>query len=107
MASRPDKAKIIDEVWDEDRLRTFLDRAPADPQVDADFHALWQAYQGMRIGDFRRFLRLFVAAGRSLDGRNERGETLATFISTHRHAAPFIEALCQAGAAQPATDQEL
>lgn len=96
--TRPDKTKVIDEIWDEDRVASFLHAQPAAPGPDADFFVLWKAYQGMRIGDFRRFLALFTAAGRDLDAVNERGETLATFIAPHRHAAEFIDALVASGA---------
>ena len=101
MASRPDKQQIIDEVWDDARVESFLHRKCHEDDLDADFFVLWQAYQAMREGDFRRFLRLFVAAGRNLDAVNEHGQTLATMISTHRHGAPFIDALIAAGAATP------
>ena len=104
MATRPDKKQIIDEVWDDARVESFLHRDSAGTGLDPDFFVLWQAYQGMREGDFRRFLRLFVQAGRNLDATNERSETLATMISSHRHAGPFIDALVAAGATPPVTD---
>jgi len=101
MATRPDKKQIIDEVWDDARVESFLHRDSAGTGLDPDFFVLWQAYQGMREGDFRRFLRLFVRAERNLDARNDRGETLAMMIATHRHAGPFIDALVAAGADAP------
>lgn len=101
MATRPDKQQIIDEVWDDARVESFLHRTCHEDDLDPDFFVLWQAYQAMRENDFRRFLRLFVAAGRNLDAVNERGETLATMISTHRHATDFIDALLAAGASAP------
>ena len=90
MTQRPDKTKVIDEVWDEERLRGFLDRRAPDDGTDADFFVLQAAYQGMRPGDFRRFLPLFTAAGRDLDGRDRKGRTLATIVAGHRHGAPFL-----------------
>lgn len=98
MSTRPDKAKVIDEIWDEDRVAGFLEARPPENGPDPDFFVLWKAYQGMRIGDFRRFLAMFTAAGRNIDAVNERGETLSTFIAPHRHAAEFIEALVAHGA---------
>lgn len=105
MATRPDKQQIIDEVWDDARVESFLHRTCHDPDLDPDFFVLWQAYQAMREGDFRRFLRMYVAAGRNLDAVNERGETVAAMISTHRHARPFIDALVAAGASAPGSDE--
>jgi hypothetical protein len=101
MTQRPDKAQVIDEVWDEDRLRSFLDRLPPGDGTDADFFVLQAAYQGMRPSDFRRFLPLFTAAGRDLDARDRKGRTLAELVARHRHGRPFLEALLAAGARAP------
>lgn len=103
MSTRPDKAKVIDEIWDEARVASFLDATPPADGPDPDFFALWKAYQGMRVGDFRRFLVMFSAAGRNLDALDERGRTLTTFIAPHRHAAEFIAALVAHGAQPAAT----
>lgn len=95
---RPDKQKVIDEVWDEARIRSFLGkRAPVQSGVplpgDPDFFVLRHAYQAMRADDFALFLRFFVEQGRDVRARNADGQTLAQFIAPHRHAAPFIELL--------------
>lgn len=103
MASRPDKQKVIDEVWDDARVRSFLDRDPADPETSRDFFRLWQAYQAMRPGDFRRFLQVFREDGGDVDAPDRRGRTLATFIAPHRHADDFIDALVAHGASAPDT----
>ncbi len=97
MAERPDKPKIVDEVWDDDRVKSFL-HADADVPC-VDFYVLLKAYQGMRAHDFERFTEFFVEAGRDLDARNEQGQTLVTVITRHRHARPFIDPLLAAGAA--------
>ncbi|HSG91322.1 MAG TPA: PA4642 family protein [Pseudomonadales bacterium] len=106
MATRPDKQKVIDEIWDDDRVRSFLAPPPADPDVDRDWFVLSRAYQSMRVGDFRRLLTMFLAQGGNLDARDARGATLAEGIATHRHAGPFIEALIAAGATPPARRAE-
>jgi hypothetical protein len=99
MADRPDKPKVVDEVWDDDRIASFLHADPTDPCVD--FYVLLKAYQGMRAHDFERFISFYVEAGRDLDARDERGQTLVEVITPHRHAGPFIERLLAAGAAPP------
>jgi hypothetical protein len=48
---RKDKQKIVDEVWTEERIRSFLDLQPP-AGMDADFHRLQRAYQSMRAEDF-------------------------------------------------------
>ncbi len=95
---RPDKQKVVDEVWDLDRIRAFLDNPPLAPGADPDFSALVHAYRGMRPDDFRTFLSLFQRAGRNLDAHDDAGRTLLEVIAGHRLAAPFKEALLAAGA---------
>ena len=96
---RPDKKKVVDEVWDDARIESFLDKQPMGSE-DADFSILLHAYRSMRAEDFGRFLPLYLRSGRSLDARSRSGDTLASTIEPHRHAAPFLEALRDAGASQ-------
>lgn len=105
MASRRDKAKVIDEVWDDDRIRSFLARESGGDGVHTDHLRLLGAYQGMREGDFRRFLAMFLAAGGDLDAPDARGRSLADVIVRHRHAGPFLAALEAHGARPPATER--
>jgi len=86
---RPDKKKVVDEVWDDARIRSFLDKAPLGPGVDPDFSALLYAYRSMRPEDFRVFIDYFQQAGRNLEAKGDAGETLSELIAAHRHAGPF------------------
>lgn len=95
---RPDKQKVVDEVWNEARIRGFLDKAPLGAGVDPDFSALLFAYRSMRPDDFRIFIDFFTQAGRNLDARGEAGETLAELIAEHRQAGPFRRILEDAAA---------
>ncbi len=95
---RPDKQKVVDEVWDDARIRGFLDKAPLGEGVDPDFSALLYAYRSMRPADFRVFIDWFVAAGRNLDARDETGATLAELIAAHRRSRPFRRILREAAA---------
>jgi len=90
---RPDKQEIVDEVWDDARIRGFLDKAPLGRGEDADYSALVYAYRSMRPDDFALFIELFSAAGRNLNARGRLGATLLETIATHRHGAPFREVL--------------
>ena len=92
MALKKDKQQVIGEVFDEARLRTFLDIQPP-AGVDPDYHVLEKAYRGMGAENFATFVDLFVAAGRDLEARNPAGQTLAQVIAGHRHAEPYREAL--------------
>jgi hypothetical protein len=95
---RPDKKKVVDEVWDEDRIRGFLDKAPMGAEPNADYSALLNAYRAMRPDDFARFLTMFTAAGRDLNARSRHGQTLLETIAQHETAAPFRALLKEAGA---------
>ena len=95
---RKDKQKVLDEVWDDDRVRSFLGKTvptqsgtsfPGDP----DFYVLRNAYQSMRPEDFGRFLAFYRAEGRDVCARDGHGRTLAEAIAGHAKAAPFVELL--------------
>lgn len=90
------KAKIVDEVWDDDRVKSFLGYNSYDTVTNYDFQLLSRAYKYMRIDDFGRFLVYFVAAGYNLDACNQEGKTLAQIIKTHRFGAEFITQLALA-----------
>ena len=96
---KKDKQRVLDEVWTEDRIRSFLNLLPA-LGVDADFHRLRRAYQSMRAEDFMLFLDMFKEAGMNFDAPGPDGRTLYEELATHRRAAPYIEALQNAGARQ-------
>ena len=93
-----DKPKVVDEVWDEARIRSFLHRdAPAD-HTASDYYVLLRAYQGMRPGDFAQFIAYFVAEGHDVNAPDARGQSIAAFIARHRHGAEFLTVLEAAGA---------
>ena len=107
MATRRDKEKVIDEVWDEDRIRSFLALAPApDARVHRDHFRLLNAYQSMRVGDFRRFLVALRGEDGDLDAPDAQGRSVADVVARHRHGAAFVEALIAEGARSPITAQE-
>jgi hypothetical protein len=95
---RPDKKSITDEIWDDERVRSFLAPQPRQGGDAADFTLLLNAYRGMRPDDFSRFIGFFCQDGHDLDARNEAGQTLIDFILPHRHAKPFIDVMVVAGA---------
>ncbi|MGI9323391.1 MAG: PA4642 family protein [Pseudomonadales bacterium] len=86
----PTQPKVTDEVWDDDRVKSFLDLQPYGD--DADFHVLTRAYRGMRLEDFERFLHFFTAAGRNLDAKDGKGRTIWQIMARHCQGAGFIQA---------------
>ncbi len=98
MTLKKDKAKVLDEVWTEERIRGFLEIEPP-AGIDPDFHTLLRAYQQMRADDFAAFIDMFVAAGRDINARNNHGESLLDIVSSHRLGEEFAVTLKTAGAA--------
>jgi len=92
----PSQPQVTDEVWDDDRVRSFLNLQSYGDQ-SPDFHILLKAYRGMRPADFKRFLVFFVEAGRDLDATDKSGRTLWNLAEKHRQGADFIEIRRQAG----------
>jgi|TARA_B100000315_G_C14132344_1_gene387474 hypothetical protein len=88
----PSQPQVVDEVWDDRRIQSFLERQPFGDQ-SADFYVLLKAYQGMRVNDFQRFIDFFVEAGRDVNARDGKGRTLLEIISKHRNAGGFVEVL--------------
>jgi len=98
---RPDKKKVTDEVWNDDRVREFLAREPYSGSDHPDFVLLLNAYRGMRPEDFVRFIGFFLADGHDLDARNDAGETFSEHVARHRHARAFIDIIASARARMP------
>ena len=98
---RPDKKIITDEVWDDERVRSFLMARTRQGNDDADFVLLLNAYRGMRIDDFARFVRFFSEDRHNLDAKNEAGHSFIEFIGKHRHGRPFVDIMIAAGAHKP------
>ena len=85
----PSQPSVTDEVWDDNRVKSFLDMEPVGTE-SADFHVLLKAYRGMRPDDFERFLTFFLAAERDINARDRQGRTLWQIIEAHRQGADFI-----------------
>jgi len=89
---KKDKEKVLDEVWTEDRVRSFLDlSAPAD--VDADYHVLYNAYKNMRIENFEQFLGFYQESGRNFNVSDKDGKTLIALIKEHKKSTDYATAL--------------
>lgn len=97
MSLKKDKAKVLGEHFDDDRIKTFLHVEPYG-QLSKDYVALEKAYRGMIAENFATFVTFFVESGMDLNTTNERGETFLQVISQHRLAGEYIDALKAAGA---------
>lgn len=97
MTLKKDKQKVLGEVFDDARLKTFLDHQPYGSQ-NPDFHVLEKAYRGMHAENFATFIQFFLDAGRDLNATNESGQTLLDIVRSHRLGEEYAEILVQAGA---------
>ena len=97
MVLKKDKQKVLGEVFDDERIKTFLD-FEAPQGVNPDFHLLEKAYRGMKIENFDTFLDFFTDAGHDINSPNPNGNTLLAIISEHRHGDEYVNALKKHGA---------
>ena len=89
---RPDKAKVVDEIWDDERINSFLTKGPMGAEEE-QYSTLLHAYRSMRVDDFARFIAAFKEAGGDPAAKAADGRSLAEVIATHKQSAPFIALL--------------
>jgi hypothetical protein len=89
---RKDKKQIIGEEISDDMIKVYLGAEPADATPPA-LHKLIKAYRGLRVGDFERFVGLFLEAGYSLEARDAGGKDFVELIQDQRQAEPYIEVI--------------
>jgi len=94
---KKDKEKVIDEVWTEDHVRSFL-QVRAHDGSDTDFHMLLKAYQSMRASDFELFVNVFLEDGRNINATGREGRSVLQIVNEHRHGAEYASILLGAGA---------
>ena len=95
---KKDKEKVLDEVWTEDRVRSFLDVKSYDGSNE-DFHMLHKAYQSMRASDFELFVQFFLQQQRDINASGTDGRDVLAIVNEHRHGTEYAEVLRGAGAA--------
>ena len=89
---KKDKQKVLDEVWTEDHVRSFLSVRSHDG-TDEDFHMLLKAYQSMRASDFELFVGFFLGEGRQLNATGPDGRTVLEIVREHRLGADYATIL--------------
>lgn len=97
MALKKDKQKVLGEVFDDNRVKGFLNVEQRNG-IDVDYDTLEKAYRGMTAENFVSFVKFFVNDGRNIDAQNAEGLTLLQVISKHRPAGEYIHALKSCGA---------
>jgi hypothetical protein len=97
MALKKDKVKVLDEVWNEQRVKDFL-LVEAAEDTDADYHVLLKAYQSMRLENFEEFIGFFVAEKRNLNATDSEGNTVLSIVQQHRRSGEYAKILEDNGA---------
>ncbi|GEM_PF-32420 len=105
MTIKKDKQKVLGEVFDDERIKTFL-KFEAPEGVSTDFHLLEKAYRGMKIENFDTFLTFFLEEGHDINAENQEGKTLLAIAGEHRHGDDYADALRQHNATQVITYTE-
>ncbi len=94
---KKDKEKVIDEVWTEDHVRSFLNVRPHDG-TDENFFMLLRAYQSMRADDFELFIGFFHEQNRDINARGNDGRSVLDIVGEHARGGEYAAILKAAGA---------
>ena len=97
MALKKDKQKVLGEVFDDERIKTFLDYE-AYGDTNPSFHLLEKAYRGMKVDNFATFLEFFKAAGHDINAQNNDGESFLSIVSQHQKGDDYAAVLKEHGA---------
>ena len=91
---RKDKEKVLDEVWTEDHVRSFLNFRSYD-NTDEDFHILLKAYQSMRAEDFELFVGFFLAENRNINATDPEGRSVLAIVREHSLGTEYAQILVE------------
>ena len=91
---RADKTKVINEIWDDARIDSFLHKEPLGDEP-AEFSQLLYAYRSMRVSDFAIFLQRFKNRGGDINATNKAGQRLRDIVACHPKSADFLTLLDQ------------
>ncbi len=97
MTLKKDKQKVLGESFSDERIKTFLDKIPAEG-INADYSVLEHAYRGMIPDNFATFVKFFAEAGRDINATNPEGKTILQTVNEHRHGEDYVGVLTAAGA---------
>lgn len=91
---RADKTKVINEIWDDARIDSFLHKEPLGDE-SPEFSQLLYAYRSMRVSDFAIFLQRFKDKGGDINAANKAGQRLRDIVACHPKSADFLTLLDQ------------
>lgn len=97
MALKKDKEKVLGEVFDEARVKSFLN-VPKRDGISHDYDILEKAYRGMKAENFKTFVTFFKDAGYDVNAKNTEEKTFLQVINEHDHAGEYTTLLKEIGA---------
>ena len=97
MSLKKDKQKVLGEVFDDERISSFL-IGEAPEGMERDFYLLERAYRSMTAENFATFVRLFQEQNLDVNSTGPDGKTLLARIEEHRQGGDYAEVLKAAGA---------
>ena len=97
MVVKKDKEKVLGEVFDDARIKTFFEYA-AYGNNNPDYHLLEKAYRGMKADNFSTFLTFFIERNHDINAVDISGQTFLKNIESPTQASAYIIALKQHGA---------
>ena len=66
--------------------------------MPVDYNILLNAYRGMTVELFARFIPLYIEAGKDINVALENGSTFLDLVSQHRRSTEYVASLEAAGA---------
>ncbi len=97
MALKKDKQKVLGEVFDDERVKSFLHVEPREG-INTDYLRLERAYRSMKAENFATFVQFFNEAGYDINATNPDGQTLLQAIAKHEQSDDYRSALRKGGA---------
>lgn len=97
MALKKDKEKVLGEVFDDARIKSFFNHV-AYGNTNSDYHLLEKAYRGMKSDNFSTFLTFFIERNHNINAVDIGGQTFLKNIESHAQASAYVVALKQHGA---------
>lgn len=97
MALKKDKQKVLGEVFDEERVKGFLNIEVREG-FNTDYCLLERAYRSMKAENFGTFVQFFVDAGHDINAQNPEGRNMLQIILEHNQSSEYCDILKKSGA---------
>ena len=97
MALKKDKQKVLGEVFDDARVRSFLNIEETEG-FNTDYRLLERAYRSMKAENFQTFVGFFVDDGHDINAKNPTGLSLLQVIADHAQSNDYCDILKKHGA---------